>query len=342
MAVVVGMLGLAAAIGHRPLRVHAADAVDAGACGLTLAHGGWRAANYAGYLVGALLCVVAQPQLRRRRPRGTRRCRALHARDGLDLPILQWWLLWRFPGGFAQRARARGDLGMGVAAARAGRTPALGGGRVRGRGRRYRVRRPRVSRHRRARSGTEHRVGGAWRGGDTGHGGDLATVRRSCTPPPPTSAPVRARQFRSHDASAAHRLLWHLRLRVHRSRDVPAVAGAADRWGNTAVFGRNLARDLASPRGVDHGCVADVAPRRAAQSMGDPPGDHGGRRGGAVGLRLTPPCCWWRRSAIGGTFMVLTMAGMQEARRITGNAAPRLIAAMTAAFAIGSVAGPSS
>ena len=44
--------------------------------------------------------------------------------------------------------------------------------------------------------------------------------------------------------------------------------------------------------------------------------------------------------AIGGTFMVLTMAGMQEARRVAGNGAPRLIAAMTAAFAIGQLLGP--
>jgi predicted MFS family arabinose efflux permease len=44
--------------------------------------------------------------------------------------------------------------------------------------------------------------------------------------------------------------------------------------------------------------------------------------------------------AIGGTFMVLTMAGMQEARRVAGSAAPRLIAAMTAAFALGQLLGP--
>ena len=44
--------------------------------------------------------------------------------------------------------------------------------------------------------------------------------------------------------------------------------------------------------------------------------------------------------AIGGTFMLITMAGMQEARRIAGNAAGRLIAAMTAAFALGQLLGP--
>ena len=43
---------------------------------------------------------------------------------------------------------------------------------------------------------------------------------------------------------------------------------------------------------------------------------------------------------VGGTFMVITMAGMQEVRRIGEEAAPRLMAAMTAAFAAGQLAGP--
>ena len=38
--------------------------------------------------------------------------------------------------------------------------------------------------------------------------------------------------------------------------------------------------------------------------------------------------------------MVVTMAGMQEARRVAGDGAPRLIAAMTAAFALGQLLGP--
>lgn len=44
--------------------------------------------------------------------------------------------------------------------------------------------------------------------------------------------------------------------------------------------------------------------------------------------------------AVGGTFMVVTMAGLQEARRIAGDAAPKAIAAMTAAFALGQLIGP--
>jgi MFS family permease len=43
---------------------------------------------------------------------------------------------------------------------------------------------------------------------------------------------------------------------------------------------------------------------------------------------------------VGGTFMVITMAGMQEARELAGPNAPALMAAMTAAFAAGQIAGP--
>ncbi len=44
--------------------------------------------------------------------------------------------------------------------------------------------------------------------------------------------------------------------------------------------------------------------------------------------------------AVGGTFMVNTMAGMQEARQVAGGQATGLIAAMTSAFGFGQVAGP--
>ena len=45
-------------------------------------------------------------------------------------------------------------------------------------------------------------------------------------------------------------------------------------------------------------------------------------------------------TAVGGTFMVLTMSGIQEARRVAAASAPRLISAMTAAFALGQLVGP--
>jgi MFS family permease len=45
---------------------------------------------------------------------------------------------------------------------------------------------------------------------------------------------------------------------------------------------------------------------------------------------------------VGGTFVVITMVGMQEARSVAFTQAPRLMAAMTAAFAAGQIAGPLS
>ncbi len=43
---------------------------------------------------------------------------------------------------------------------------------------------------------------------------------------------------------------------------------------------------------------------------------------------------------VGGTFVVFTLVGLQDARSVAGAAAPRLMAAMTAAFAFGQIAGP--
>lgn len=43
---------------------------------------------------------------------------------------------------------------------------------------------------------------------------------------------------------------------------------------------------------------------------------------------------------VGGTFMVMTMAGLQEARRAARGAPTKLMSALTAAFAIGQFAGP--
>jgi hypothetical protein len=61
----------------------------------------------------------------------------------------------------------------------------------------------------------------------------------------------------------------------------------------------------------------------------------------APAIRTTVPTLLLSAVLVGGTFMVVTMAGMQEARRIAGSAsAARLMAGMTAAFALGQLAGP--
>jgi len=54
---------------------------------------------------------------------------------------------------------------------------------------------------------------------------------------------------------------------------------------------------------------------------------------GVGGILLSALC-------VGSPFVVVTMVGMQEARTVAGTQAPRLMAAMTAAFAAGQVIGP--
>jgi MFS family permease len=54
---------------------------------------------------------------------------------------------------------------------------------------------------------------------------------------------------------------------------------------------------------------------------------------GLAGIAIAALC-------VGGTFMVNTMVGMQEARRVAGARAGGLMAAMTSAFAAGQIAGP--
>jgi predicted MFS family arabinose efflux permease len=54
----------------------------------------------------------------------------------------------------------------------------------------------------------------------------------------------------------------------------------------------------------------------------------------SLGALLTSAVC------VGGTFMVVTMAAMQQARQLAVHDAPRLMGAMTAAFAAGQLLGP--
>lgn len=109
--------------------------------------------------------------------------------------------------------------------------------------------------------------------------------------------------------------------------DDPAVFG----W-TWPVFG--LAAAISTV--VTATALAEVAPRRCwavAQLV---------MAAGVALPALSPtlPAIVVSALAVGGTFMVVTMAGMQEARRVGGPSAPRLMAAMTAAFATGQLIGP--
>ena len=57
-------------------------------------------------------------------------------------------------------------------------------------------------------------------------------------------------------------------------------------------------------------------------------------------LRHGIPALLLAAVCVGGSFVVATMAGLQEAREIGGAQAPRLIAALTSAFALGQLIGP--
>lgn len=66
-----------------------------------------------------------------------------------------------------------------------------------------------------------------------------------------------------------------------------------------------------------------------------------------MALGVVLPAIWGGMTAIlvaalcvGGTFMVITMAAMQEARELAGALVRPLLAAMTSAFALGQIAGP--
>lgn len=82
--------------------------------------------------------------------------------------------------------------------------------------------------------------------------------------------------------------------------------------------------------------LRDVPPRRvwAAGHVVMGIGVAASTFGQGVGALLAGALC------VGGTFMLVTMAGLQEARRVSGESATLLMAAMTSAFALGQVAGP--
>jgi MFS family permease len=330
------MLGLAAAMGIGRFAFTPLMPLMQEHAGLTLAQGGWlAAANYAGYLAGALLCVYANPNAGAAARVGLAGVALFTVAMGLTADFV-WWVVWRFLAGVAsalvlvgisawalqrleraERAHWAGWVfaGVGVGIAFAGLVTLVVG--VRGGG-----------------SSTGWLLLGAaatlvvlliW---------SQFSVTQSGSA---TQGPVRTRNF---DADA-----WRLigcygifgfgyiipaTFLPSLARQLvadPAIFGWAWPVFGLAAAVSTIAASLllrnAAPRNVWALCqivmaVGVVAPLVTPN----------------VGMLLLAAV------AVGGTFMVLTMAGMQEARRVAGSAAPRLIAAMTAAFAVGQLLGP--
>jgi MFS family permease len=336
VVVAVGMVGLASAMGIGRFAFTPLMPLMQAHSGLTLTEGGWlAAANYAGYLVGALLCVFANPKP------------GVAARAGLagvafftlamgvtaDFP---WWLLWRFVAGVASALVLVGISAWAL---------------------------QRLGRAERA-----HWAG--WLFAGVGVGivfaglvGLVIGVREM--------APSAGWLLLGTAATLTLALTW--------SRFPPSEAASttnaamrterftADAWlliGCYGIFGfgyiipatflPSLARQLLADPAV-FGWTWPVFGLAAAVST---------IAASLIMRNATPRCVWaigqvvmaagvvapvivpsvgtllFAAIAIGGTFMVLTMAGMQEARHVARKAAPRLIAAMTAAFAVGQLLGP--
>jgi len=336
VAVAVGMPGLAAAMGIGRFAFTPLMPLMQEHAGLTLAQGGWlAAANYAGYLAGALLSVFANPTPRTGARAGLAGVALFTLAMGLTADFA-WWLLWRFLAGVAsalvlvgisawalqrlahaERAHWAGWVfaGVGVGIAFAGFASLVIG--VRGTG-------P---------SPGWLLLGAAatlialltWQ--------QLSVAQSASTP----HAPMRTQRF---DADAW--LLIGCYGTFGFGYIIPATflpSLARQLLADPAIFGwawpvfgmaaavSTIAASLmlrnAAPRKVWALCQVVMAVGVAAPLIAP-----------NVGMLLVAAI------AIGGTFMVLTMAGMQEARRVAGDAAPRLIAAMTAAFAMGQLLGP--
>ena len=336
LAVAVGMLGLAAAMGIGRFAFTPLMPLMQEYAGLTLAQGGWlAAANYAGYLAGALLCVFANPNPGAAARTGLAGVALFTLAMGLTANF-HWWLIWRFAAGVAsalvlvgisawalqrlaraQRAHWAGWVfaGVGVGIVFAGLVSLVIG--VRGTG-----------------PSTGWLLLGAaatlmlaltWRQFSVS---DVASA---------ANAPVRTYRF---DANAW--LLVGCYGIFGFGYIIPATflpSLARQLLADPAVFGwtwpvfgiaaavSTVAASLmlrnAAPRRVWALCHVVMAAGVVAPVVAS-----------SVGMLLVAAIC------IGGTFMVLTMAGMQEARRVARNAAPRLMAAMTAAFALGQLLGP--
>src|SRR4029453_832563 len=101
LVVAVGMLGLAAAMGICRFAFTPLMPLMQEHGGLTLAQGGWlAAANYAGYLAGALWCVFVNPNSGTAARTGLAAVALVTLAMGLTTDF-QWWLVWRFLAGVA-------------------------------------------------------------------------------------------------------------------------------------------------------------------------------------------------------------------------------------------------
>lgn len=335
-AVAVGMAGLAAAMGVGRFAFTPLMPLMQ-ASGLSLAQGATlAAANYAGYLVGALACVVARPHPGAAARAGLAGVAPFTLAMGLTADF-RWWLVWR------------GLAGVGSALVLIGLSD--------------------WTLQRLAHSGRSHWAGALFAG--VGAGIALAGVASLCVAAQ-DAGPRWGWLLLGAAATIVLASTWR-RLSPTGAAPVPGEPATrtirfdADAWRLVVCYGvfgfgyivpatflPALARQLTSDPAIFGWTWPLFGTAAAASTVG-----------ASLALRGVRPRRVWAvaqlvmaagvaapaiaanagtlliaATAVGGTFMVITMAGIQEARRRAGRAAAHLIAAMTAAFAIGQLAGP--
>jgi hypothetical protein len=112
-----------------------------------------------------------------------------------------------------------------------------------------------------------------------------------------------------------------------------------------AAFGHAGAVDLSWPAFGMAACLSTLAAARASSRLSVLHVWRSAQALMAIGVALpaivaVPSALITAAVCVGGTFMVVTMAGMQSAKRFGGPGPRRLMGAMTAAFATGQLAGP--
>lgn len=336
-AAAVGLAGLAAAMGIGRFAFTPLLPLMQTELGLPLAQGAWLAsANYAGYLAGALASLALAPRAGPAARWGL--VAVVLTTLGMAVPGgLLLWALLRFASGVASAFVLVGTSGWAMAQLAAAGRPALAGWVFGGVGAGIVL------------AGLVGLAAGtaAWPVADVWRAlGVMAAVLCAATWPAfgrdafpaaaraPAAGPV-APLGRSAAVLALCYGLFGLGY-ILPATFIPAAARAA--MPDPAVFG------WAWPL---FGAAAFVSTVLATRWAGVPPRRLAARSLALMACGVVAPALWpglpallFSALAVGGTFMVATMASLQEARRLAPQAATRLMSAMSAAFALGQLIGP--
>ncbi len=333
----IGLLGLAAAMGIGRFAFTPLLPLMQQQLGLTLTEGGWLAsANYLGYLVGALVSAALTPAPHRAARWGLAGVAVLTVATGVTHSFSAWLLL-RFGAGVASAFVLVGIAAWALAALARLQRDALAGVVFAGVGVGIVL------------AGMVGLAAGVWQVASDRAWIALGVIAAIvCAIGWPALQPAGTTSSGPQATAAADRgagLQWRLILcygAFGYGYIVPATflpAFARQLIDNAAVFGwvwPAFGAAAALSTWLSTRWAGQVAPHRLWA------GSQLVMAVGVLAPALAPSLASTLLSAlcIGGTFMVATMAGLQHARASAGAAAPRLIAAMTAAFAIGQLIGP--